>query len=103
MNYKTKNARNAIITFIGLSIAFYYFFYSVKFGVVLALVISAFLSITMFFTPSKIEKAKKQAELKEAAMTKDVNPKEISDEELNNLDLNNVEGFDVDENKKDAN
>ncbi|MGG7177057.1 hypothetical protein ACQPU1_05685 [Clostridium paraputrificum] len=99
MNYKTKNARNALITLILLTTGFYFFFMKLW----LALIISVFLTITMFFTPSKIEKAKKKAEQQEAAITKDVNPKEISDDDLNNLDLNNVEGFNIDENKKDAN
>ena len=86
MNNRNKNTINAILAFIGFTTIFYFFFLPFSYNLVLALVISAFLTITIFFSPSKIEKAKKKDIAKE---------NEISNEELDKLDLNNIDNFDV--------
>ena len=86
MNNRNKNTINAILAFIGFTTIFYFFFLPFSYNLVLALVISAFLTITIFFSPSKIEKAKKKDLAKE---------NEISDEELDKLDLNNINNFDI--------
>ena len=100
MNYKTKNTRNAILAFIGLTFGFYCFFGFSKLWI--ALIIGIFLTISMFFNPNKLEKLKRE-EQQAKLQSEKVSPKEISEEELNNLDLNNVEGFDSEDNdKKDA-
>ena len=86
MNNRNKNTINAILAFIGFTTIFYFFFLPFSYNLVLALVLSTFLTITIFFSPSKIEKAKKKDLAKE---------NEISDEELDKLDLNNIENFDT--------
>ena len=86
MNNRNKNTINAILAFIGFTTIFYFFFLPFSYNLVLALVLSTFLTITIFFSPSKIEKAKKKDLAKE---------NEISDEELEKLDLNNIENFDT--------
>lgn len=94
MNYRNRNTLNAILAFIGFNIAFYFFFLGMKFGPLLAIVISSFLTVTMFFTPAKIEKVKKkQKEYDEIQKKAQLSPKEISDNDIDNLDLNNIEGF----------
>lgn len=98
MNYRTKNTRNAILAFIGLTFGFYCFFGFRQLWA--ALIIGIFVTIGVFFNPNKIQKLKRQEE-QDKLKSEKVSPKEIAEEELNNLDLNNIEGFDSDENDKE--
>ena len=60
MNNRNKNTINAILSFIGFTLVFYFFFLPFSYNLILAIVISAFLTITIFFSPSKLEKVKKK-------------------------------------------
>lgn len=83
MSYSTKNLIKAIITGVILSVGFYFFFGQKLLSVSIA--IGMFLSISMFFNPSKLEKAKKEAEHNKPennSSSNTVNPKEISHENI---------------------
>lgn len=97
MNYRTKNMRNAILTFIALTVGFYFFFGQK--WLIVALAIGAFLSVSMFFNPNKLDKLKREEGLNKERVTDTTNldPKEISEEDLENLDLDNVDGLDLNE------
>ena len=60
MNNRNKNTLYAILSFIGFTLIFYFFFLPFSYNLILAIVISSFLTITIFFSPSKIEKIKKK-------------------------------------------
>lgn len=94
MNYSTKNLIKAILTCILLSTGFYFFF-----GMKLLLVsilIGAFLSVSMFFNPSKLQKEKRDEENRKnlEVTSQELDPKEISQDDIKNLGLDNI---DIDE------
>lgn len=93
MNYRNKNALNAVLSFIGFTFAFYFFFYNLKLRLLLAIIISLFITISIFFNPSKIEKLKKEQE-RNNNLKDELSSKGITQEDVDNLDLNNIEGFD---------
>lgn len=84
MNYSTKNLLKAILTCVLLSTGFYFFF-GMKLLVV-SILISLFLSISMFFNPSKLQKAKREDEYK-----KNLAAKQISEDDIKNLGLDNID------------
>lgn len=99
MSFSGKNLVKALICFILLTIGFWSLFNNILIG----LGISAFLSISLFFDPSKMDKAKKKEERKaaqELEKQKAAAEKEILEKEIDTLDLNAIEGYDIEEDNK---
>ena len=95
MDFSTKNMIKALLTDAVLSIGFYFFF-GMKL-LPLAILIGTFLSISMFFNPSKLQKARREDEHKansQIEVPKELDPKEISEEDIKSLGLDDI---DIDE------
>lgn len=92
MDFSTKNMIKALLTDAVLSIGFY-FFSGMKL-LPLAILIGTFLSISMFFNPSKLQKARREDEHKansQIEVPKELDPKEISEEDVKSLGLGDID------------
>lgn len=99
MTFSGKNLLKAFICLILLTLGFGVLFSNIIIG----FLIGAFVSISMFFDPSKMEKAKKREERKLAKALEEKNAiaeQELREKEIDNLDLNNIEGYDDDDTNK---